>query len=95
MIDDQATDPWAYLWGLIQYDRGIACAERLIGTCSSLEYELEDGDDQDHTSFLSGLDETAFCCNECNWWCEIGEATAGPGNEDMCQDCAPGDNEED
>lgn len=88
-------DPWAYLWNLVQYDRGVACADRIIGTCSTLENELEEDDDEDNDSFLAGVDETAFRCNECNWWCEIGEATASrDGGEDVCQDCAPEEEED-
>lgn len=75
---------------LTQYDRGVRCGERLIGTPSSIEKEAEDGDEFESQEFLDGVDSVAFECNECGWWCEIGEATAGhDGSEDVCQDCAP------
>lgn len=75
---------------LTQFDRGVRCGERLIGTCSSIEKEVEEGDEWQSQEFLDGVESVAFECNECGWWCEVGEATAGhDGSEDVCQDCAP------
>lgn len=77
---------WVTIYNDSQHQRGIRCAEDLIGTCSSIENEAEEGDNTDDTNFLAGLDETAFECAECGWWCEIGEAKEGPNGEDVCGD---------
>lgn len=71
-----------------------ALAERaaadLIGTCRTLhelgeEYEAA----EDSTSFCARLDELAFCCNDCSWWCEQSECCE-VGGEWLCEDCAGG-----
>lgn len=71
-----------------QYDRGRECGERLIGTCSSIEAEKEDGDNYGSVEYCQGIDEVAFECNECGWWCEAGDCNPGDDG-DICSDCIP------
>lgn len=62
--------------------------EAARGTCDSLYQILEQHDAQDledHMPFLNYLDQTIFCCEQCNWWCEISEMSE---HEDwVCRDC--------
>jgi hypothetical protein len=64
--------------------------EHLQGTCLSLEQACEqlgiEVDDVD----TEALDNELFLCAQCDWWCEISEASDDPDwNGDLCEDCAP------
>ena len=62
----------------------------LIGTANSLPSHLENHnrpDLEDDAEFLAELDQQAFECAGCGWWCEISEAQEGDGGEDVCADC--------
>lgn len=65
-------------------------AEKLEGTCVSLEQALEllgldDGliDDGD---FCHALDARVFCCEDCGWWCGPDEQN-DRGSGWVCDDC--------
>lgn len=62
-------------------------AERLQGTCKSLadlgpEFEAI----EDNPKFCAELDQLVFCCDGCNWWCELNEMAEGA--DWKCEDCA-------
>lgn len=70
--------------------------DSLQGSCQSLQECLEsyypDMDENDLTSDdHEAIDNQIFCCDTCNWWCEIGEQDVD-GN---CQDCSTADEDED
>lgn len=56
--------------------------EELRGTCDS----FDDIDDFSQAE-LEELDGEIFCCDTCGWWCEISEAEANDGGQDICGDC--------
>ena len=45
---------------------------------------------EDNGTFLALLDDQLFCCSECGWWCDQGEANDIGTGEDACNDCAGG-----
>lgn len=48
-------------------------ADRLEGTCDSLDYILEEEDFDPPITWLHRLDGLVFCCNSCNWWFRTSE----------------------
>jgi hypothetical protein len=69
------------LWEKLIYD--------LQGTCENLDSFLERSAPEliDHLPFLQHLDNQIFCCEQCNWWCELSEMA---DNDDWeCRDCSP------
>ena len=69
------------------YLRGQQAAEALEGTAQSL-HDVASDEEQDDPNFCAALDELVFCCAECGWWCETGEACEGDSGEDVCSDCS-------
>lgn len=67
------------------FDAGVTRGEALIGSCDIGENMLTDVELQDR-DFCAGIDSVAFSCDECGWWCEIGEQSEDDGNQ-VCQDC--------
>lgn len=64
-------------------------AERLEGTCNSLNDELNStfGDEDLSTDAALYLDSLVMECEQCNWWCEPSELN----DDQICADCAIGD----
>lgn len=63
--------------------------EYLQGTCNSLQAGVEqcyEGMDESDLSKedLEAIDNEIFCCETCNWWYEICEASEEDG---VCNDC--------
>jgi hypothetical protein len=60
----------------------------LQGTCQSTNEALEafgySDQDLDHEAALY-IDERIFCCEQCEWWFEIGEMDED--EEWVCEDC--------
>lgn len=60
-----------------------ALSEEMIGTCDSLDPELNLSDEE-HAE----LDELCFVCDECGWWHEMGELWCdSPDDELICEKC--------
>lgn len=65
----------------------VSIIEGLQGTCNSLEA------DEDHAGLLNDLDFCAlldslvFCCELCNWWCELSEMGNDGNSNGICRDC--------
>jgi hypothetical protein len=77
-----------------RYSLGQALGDKLLGTASYPEAEIEnfleareiepDIDPLDEANFLNGLDDTAMMCESCNWYCPPDTL-----NEwSCCDDCA-------
>lgn len=71
-------------------DRAHEIADELIGTCLDLhgvatDAEFDDGE------LMSQLDELAFECEGCGWWCHIEEQNEGM----LCDDCFNADVDDD
>ncbi len=67
--------------------------QTLVGTCQDIDVELDLLFDIPNITELSDdtleeIDQLMFNCSHCGWWCEAGEAVEGPGDEDICEDCA-------
>lgn len=60
--------------------------EHLQGTCLSLNSALTESEQNDNELLLA-IEQEIFLCAQCGWWCEVGEAKAGDGEEDICEDC--------
>lgn len=63
-------------------------ANRLQGTCGSIaalgeEYEAA----ENSITFCDELDQLVFCCEQCNWWCEISEMAERDDDAWICQEC--------
>lgn len=65
-------------------------ASELQGSCLSLNEVLErndmDGADGD-LDFCASLDSIVFCCESCNWWCEVSEMSDDGDSQGICFDC--------
>lgn len=65
-------------------------ASELQGSCHSLNEVLErnnmEGADND-AEFCASLDSLVFCCECCNWWCEVSEMADDGGAQGICFDC--------
>lgn len=65
-------------------------AEALRGSCTTLEYALQEMDavldDMTKTTCLL-LDNLVLLCAGCDWWCDAGEMKETDG-EYYCTDCA-------
>jgi hypothetical protein len=62
-------------------------AARLSGSCESLASLGEEYEDAEMKSaFCNRLDELVFCCERCNWWCEISEIS-DKHEEWICDEC--------
>ena len=67
--------------------------ENLKGTMSSIDQEANQlGFEEDDLTIeqLEYLDSEIFCCEECGWWCSIGDLALGASNltDMVCEDCA-------
>lgn len=74
---------------LPQYERGKRCGEDLIGTCDNIEAHAEPGDAFESVEFCEGIDDVAFRCAGCEWWCEAGDCNENPepGGDNLCSQC--------
>lgn len=66
-------------------------AEKLRGTCDSLQFVLEANDmvgADDDATFCAELDSLVFCCERCNWWCEQHEMADDIRGNWICEECA-------
>lgn len=80
---------------MAKYDHG----GKLLGTCDYPEKIMEafleargiehDAEPTDNAQFCNGLDDTAMCCEDCNWYTTPDDI----GDFGTCSDCE--DNEED
>lgn len=63
----------------------------LLGSCKSLfevlEFHNTEHLELDH-SFCAEIDSRIFCCESCNWWCEISEMVDDASDRWVCEDCA-------
>lgn len=65
------------------YEDGVRFAhEYLAGSCTGA---IEDSGREDDSAFLSGIDDTVFKCEDCDWWCLKEEASQL--RDDVCSDC--------
>lgn len=69
----------------------------LMGTAMSLQTALERRDAEDvgadmDSDFCARLDSLVFCCDSCDWWCEIGEMSNS--GDWVCTDCQPDDDDD-
>jgi hypothetical protein len=78
----------------IQMKKTIAdmVAEALIGQCiKDIEQALEDvkhPEILDDKEFLQLLDDRAFCCDGCGWWCSTDELNVDEDfGDQFCDDC--------
>jgi hypothetical protein len=65
-------------------------AEALRGTCRSLQSVLEDNDmdgADDDMNFCLALDSLVFCCEACEWWCEMSEMGEREDDRWICEEC--------
>jgi hypothetical protein len=66
-------------------------ADDLQGTCQSMDAALEKVGIEDFAdapmALLQEIDQRVFCCADCGWWHELGEAHEGSFMEDVCGDC--------
>ncbi len=72
-------------------------AEDLRGTGQSLpevceKHGMEGAEDD--TDFCQQIDQLVFCCEQCDWWCEISEMADHPDNDLVCDDCYKGSDED-
>ncbi len=69
-------------------------AHELRGTCKHLSAILEendmDGADND-LEFCRRLDAVVFCCESCEWWCEVDEMAEEGDSHGVCFDCSEGE----
>lgn len=60
-------------------------ADKLIGTCDSIDPEEELGSD---IAVLREFDDLAFVCDTCGWWCGTDEAyDCESGHGFVCEQC--------
>ena len=52
--------------------RANAIAEALCGSCDTLEEHTTEAERNDE-ALLAELDSIVFCCDQCGWWCDVGE----------------------
>lgn len=58
-------------------------ADALVGTAADLKEHATDEEINDQ-SFCILLDNLIFCCDQCNWWCEIDEMS----EDNICLECS-------
>ena len=73
-------------------DRIHEIAHDLIGTCQSIGYALNEGEDA--SEIQDKLAELAFECDGCGWWCSVEELNNETSDE-LCDDCHRERNPED
>lgn len=64
-------------------------AAELTGTCQSLESLGEEFEGAINIlAFTDHLDELVFCCEGCNWWCDVSELNNHtPDGIQLCHGC--------
>lgn len=72
---------------MITQDDMTRVAERLLGTCNSLDSALEEELGADFADvpieMLEILDDQVLQCEQCGWWCESSEID----DDQACEDC--------
>lgn len=71
-------------------DRVEQIIEHLQGSCMSFSEACNSFDiesDKLTQEELEQIDDTIFCCEGCNWWCDVGERTLNKDEEPVCEDC--------
>lgn len=75
----------------VNQDRVNEVASDLQGTCKSLD-DFATPEEANDVDFCRAIDDIVFCCDECGWWCDVGEQSHDKG--EVCTDCNP-DSEDD
>lgn len=79
--------------GKITQDQLNQLIENLKGTTSSIDQEASKlGFEEDDLTMeqFEYIDSEIFLCEECGWWCSIGDLALGASNltDMVCEDCA-------
>ena len=73
------------------YKKGEECGMDLAGTCmNNVESWLEENSLTNNPPmwFYEGVDEIVFSCEDCGWWCEVGDESSESEDSRICNDCA-------